>query len=1142
VTIYLYALPSELPGAAATVGITGVSGTGYAGSIKPSVSPDLYTLVSGSAFYLATNQTYVGRTTTATYFNSSGNLTAAAVNVSRQTYDPHTLSLLGTLMEPAATNYVPNSSAVGGGSGVAPTGWLVVNVVSGITTTLIGTSSIYGITTYQVSIVGTATSNGAINIKYANNNFLTDLSYNTNLAQSIWVKLASGSLSGVQAISHWGRIFDSTGTVVKDDQPQFSPTSTFTQYVKLETTPSSGSSPFYQDAASILVYIQNGNSVNLTLAVGAAQVEIGAASTSFIPTSTGPVYRAADSYYSSPFANGTGVANSPVARDTSNISGVHATSFAAAPTLVYETYLSGAIAIGSANAVTITLPGKETGVAATGVVHTLSAKPAGVPLGTSATGIAHTTALITIGGVLFGAAATGFVGPPVTTSSETIAVGGGIGTGSASVPVATTTLLPIGVYGTGGVNITLGAHAAPSGVSGNGFAGSPIATVGGSFSGVHTTGVSGNVSFSFLLAGADAIGFVGSETLNTFPATYGVYATGEVGYLTPTDLAATIGSSGIGFAYLTTPSLSSGVYGTGFSGVVALTTNIPVVNGVSGVGEAKSIPQVITAVSGVYSTGEVGTLYNTVVVLGAAAIGWVTNPSVAYSLTLSGITSVGSAGSPSTPNQTVAPLDSLSGTGFVGTLFITETVAVNGVAATGVVNEFSLISVTDTLRTASGTGVVHVPYLSFVTTSFNVFGTGWAGTAWPSYEGSGASGTGTAGIGIGTPLGVSVGATASGEAGVVARSITYTFPSAVGIGFTGFTVPQLPHVVVGAHSTGFVGFAKSELPGGIPGVYSTGFVNLSSATGAPFGVFGTGFVEVPILTLTPNMFGTTGVGHVGQPVVLPQGIVLAPGVSGIGFTGYAIPSQVEHGVYGTGFVGVADPARTGLPSSGVYGVGSVNSIPQVGGVVVGVYASGTVISPFIWPNIVGVHGTGSIGRAAPTGIGSNYFIFSFNGEASAANPAVGSVVVTTFTSSSDVTETVYATGDISVNPLFTGTAVTTNDGIFTLPLQFSGSTSVTQTATSTFTVPLTFQSTATLTDPAVGTFVAAFTTDSSITVSQQLLSNFFTTTLGVQVTGTAQSVVSAVGSLTLEFTAIALSRGPLIAELSAQRLWTLPPT
>ena len=57
------------------------------------------------------------RSTTATYYNSSGVLSTAAINAARFTYNPVTLTALGLLNEQSSTNLILYSGAIGG------TGW-----------------------------------------------------------------------------------------------------------------------------------------------------------------------------------------------------------------------------------------------------------------------------------------------------------------------------------------------------------------------------------------------------------------------------------------------------------------------------------------------------------------------------------------------------------------------------------------------------------------------------------------------------------------------------------------------------------------------------------------------------------------------------------------------------------------------------------------------------------------------------------------------------------------------------------------------------------------------------------------------------------------------------------------------------------
>lgn len=109
------------------------------------------------------------RASTATYVNSSGVVTASAINEPRFEYDISDLSNLGLLYEEQRTNSVANNSMVGstpGSPGTVATGWLSGITQSGITRTVIGSGTESGVPYVDIRYAGTATNENANELNF----------------------------------------------------------------------------------------------------------------------------------------------------------------------------------------------------------------------------------------------------------------------------------------------------------------------------------------------------------------------------------------------------------------------------------------------------------------------------------------------------------------------------------------------------------------------------------------------------------------------------------------------------------------------------------------------------------------------------------------------------------------------------------------------------------------------------------------------------------------------------------------------------------------------------------------------------------------------------------------------------------------
>jgi hypothetical protein len=207
------------------------------------------------------------RASTATYFDSAGVLQSAAIDTPRFDYNPSTLAALGLLIEESRTNLCLYSESL------SPADWAKS---ANVTPTYDTTVAPDGKTTAD-----TLTISGTNNGLYQS----ITVTASTTYTWSWWVKL--GTLA---AADFKFAIYNNTAAsfIASDIVPTQTPTSTgWTRISYSFTTP--------VGCTSIRVYVfRNGTISAGTVNVWGMQLEAGAFSTSYIPTSTTALTRSAD--------------------------------------------------------------------------------------------------------------------------------------------------------------------------------------------------------------------------------------------------------------------------------------------------------------------------------------------------------------------------------------------------------------------------------------------------------------------------------------------------------------------------------------------------------------------------------------------------------------------------------------------------------------------------------------------------------------------------------------------------------------------------------------------------------------------------------------------------------------------------------
>lgn len=227
------------------------------------------------------------RASTATFFNSSGTLTTAAIDSPRLDYNPTTLAAQGLLIEEARTNSIRNNTMQGAvAPSTFPTNWQSV-IAAGLTATVVGTGTQNGITYLDVRVNGTP----AVSTYY---NLVPDILVAGASGQtwtgSFWASLIAGSLSNTNANIEI-RESDAAQGFLINTLTALPITSVLTRYSQARTL-TNASTAFV--SVRFVFQVTSGLPVDFTLRIGLPQLEQGAFATSVIPTTTTALTRSAD--------------------------------------------------------------------------------------------------------------------------------------------------------------------------------------------------------------------------------------------------------------------------------------------------------------------------------------------------------------------------------------------------------------------------------------------------------------------------------------------------------------------------------------------------------------------------------------------------------------------------------------------------------------------------------------------------------------------------------------------------------------------------------------------------------------------------------------------------------------------------------
>lgn len=234
------------------------------------------------------------RASTGWAFNSAGTLASATTNTARFDYDPTALTLNGLLLEGASTNGIRNNSMTGAVvSGALPTNWAQSNT-TGLTASVIAVGTDHGIPYIDVRVNGTTATGTTNNILFEGSAQVAAVQSGV-WSSSVYLSLTSGSLTNVSAIKNFMQPLNNVGGSLT--QSSASPTVTnaalASQRSVLTYTLPDATTAFLRSYVQV-VFSAAPVAVDLTLRIGAPQLEPSAFATSPILTTTVAVTRAAE--------------------------------------------------------------------------------------------------------------------------------------------------------------------------------------------------------------------------------------------------------------------------------------------------------------------------------------------------------------------------------------------------------------------------------------------------------------------------------------------------------------------------------------------------------------------------------------------------------------------------------------------------------------------------------------------------------------------------------------------------------------------------------------------------------------------------------------------------------------------------------
>lgn len=229
------------------------------------------------------------RSSTGTYFDAAGALQSAASNVPRIDHDPVTGAVLGLLVEAQSTNSLTYSTTttgtvgVVGSGGALPTGWSAIALM-GLTAEVLATNIDATMGGCRVRVYGTATSSGIFRV-LCSTGFASTVGATYSTSQ--FARLVGGTAPtadfGIDSVNNGSLARASSGHIIAASS---------LAAARLLGVPSVSSSATLRN--ELRFTSSTGTSCDFTVEITGHQIEAGSVVTSYIPTTTAAVTRAAD--------------------------------------------------------------------------------------------------------------------------------------------------------------------------------------------------------------------------------------------------------------------------------------------------------------------------------------------------------------------------------------------------------------------------------------------------------------------------------------------------------------------------------------------------------------------------------------------------------------------------------------------------------------------------------------------------------------------------------------------------------------------------------------------------------------------------------------------------------------------------------
>ena len=229
--------------------------------------------------------TTLTRASTAWYIDDAGILQQAATNVPRFTAN-------GLLVEAASTNFIRNSTMVGGSVGVLPNNW-GNNGTSGTTLTILGIGTENGSNYLDLRYSGTPSSTQTRLGLESITGLPALTGQDWNLSASI--KIVAGDLTNISSIAWLIQERNSIGTSLVTKTGSNFKTNLGANYYRASfSTVLSGGGTVAFAIPELALGLSIGQAIDITLRITMPQMERGTVATSFIKTTSAAVTRAAD--------------------------------------------------------------------------------------------------------------------------------------------------------------------------------------------------------------------------------------------------------------------------------------------------------------------------------------------------------------------------------------------------------------------------------------------------------------------------------------------------------------------------------------------------------------------------------------------------------------------------------------------------------------------------------------------------------------------------------------------------------------------------------------------------------------------------------------------------------------------------------